>query len=72
MLHKITLNNKENDGKTYYFNQKKFYFIFTLRIYIGHCYKYKQSLNFIKKGEKKRKEKKREEEEEEYEEEATR
>ena len=36
MLHKITLNNKENDEKTYYFNQKKFSFIFTLRIYIGH------------------------------------
>jgi hypothetical protein len=43
VLHKITLNNKENNEKTYYFNQKKFSFIFTLRIYIGHCYKYKQS-----------------------------
>ena len=47
MLHKITLNNKENGEKTYYFNQKKFSFIFTLRIYIGHYYKYKKSLNFI-------------------------
>ena len=40
VLHKITLNNKENNEKTYNFNQKKFSFIFTLRIYIGHCYKY--------------------------------
>jgi hypothetical protein len=41
VLHKITLSKKANDENTYYFNQKKFYFIFTLRIYIGHCYKYK-------------------------------
>ena len=40
MLYKITLNKKENGEKTNYFNQKKFSFIFTLRIYIGHCYKY--------------------------------
>ena len=32
VLQKITLNNKENDEKTYNFNEKKFYFIFTLRI----------------------------------------
>ena len=40
MLYKITLNKKENGEKTYYFNQKKFSFIFTLRIYIGNYYKY--------------------------------
>ncbi len=48
-LHYFTSNNKENDEKTYNFNQKKFYFIFTLRIYIGYYYKYKKSLNFIAK-----------------------
>jgi hypothetical protein len=41
VLHKITLNNKETDEKPYNFKQKKFYFIFTLRIYIGNGYKYK-------------------------------
>ena len=49
MLHKITLNKKENGEKTYNFNQKKFSFIFTIPIYIGNCYKYKKSLNFIAK-----------------------
>ena len=48
VLHKITLNNKENNEKTYYFNQKKFSFIFTLRIYIGHCYKYKINSTYTK------------------------
>ena len=37
------------DEKTLNFNQKKFYYIFTIPIYIGNCYKYKKSLNFIAK-----------------------